>query len=722
MPDQIVPTPVNATTPQANTGNDQSLDDILNELEKQYNITPPGQEKAASAPVAPATPVKPMEANIPTPPPVKPLTEPPKFEVKEHTISAEPKVDKVKPTMPPTVEKTEIVKPAAPVQDKGAGFEALEQTKKTMPNEFDAAPVAKPVEPPKAESVPPMAPPPKKGGVSNVAKILGGVVGVLMLVAGTFAVNKLVTQPQDIRQQASSSCPGSDNCSPPAGTRSFCKGNVKWEHDCVEGPPGNFCWDAASEHEVENCADGNQVCANGNCVDPSPQQCESSNCPFIQGPGNVGGTRADIHYCDEGLSCRIAPDSGVCARACDGGTIISVNNPIDDGCYGIGTNGLNLPCECYSRQIDYYKADGTFAGYKLFNKTRNDCTPQTSNAASCTAKKAYLANGCTTTDCPSKTSLAADAYIRRGDIILYELVVTTTSGTAENPVITDTLDNNFTYITGDPGCTRNANVVTCTKGSSLANGQTWSPKILVELTGRMGIGTTPPLPENLPNIATFASSNAGTNTCNINLKSTNSIICTSLTLSPESPQPSTTATATCLSNPTAAFYRFRRTNEAGTFVEIAPTATNAFVFTANASGNTIVQCSPCRTSDVSTCSPYEDVANLNGGAPGVCTKVIAPLPPVLACVGLSINPRLPKLGDNVTITCGDASDLGANRYEFGYTTAELAPDNPRRVWIDVQPAAPGSLVSSPINISSSGTYSVRCRACKDAACTNWDIL
>lgn len=698
MPDQIVPTPVTATTPPVNTANDQSLDDILNDLEKQYNITPPSQEKTTAAPVAPITPpVKPMEASVPTPPVAKPLTEPPKFEVKEHTISTEPKIDKVKPTMPPVMEKTEMVKPVSPVQDKGAGFEALEQTKNAMPNEFDAPPAVKPVEPPKTENVPPVAPPPKKGGVSNVAKILGGVVGVLMLVAGTFAVNKLVTQPQDLRQQAS----GCQVCNVPGQSQTFCEGGWVKSHDCQETAQG-YCW-TTPPSPVTQCTNGEQ-CHNispgeAECYTPGGGGTCESPCPFIQGPGGSGPSTT--YYCADGFDCSFSNDANhVCAQRCD-------RNEKVDG----------VPDSCYARQIDYESG-----GYTLIPRTRFDnCTPQTSNEASCTAKKAYLANGCTTTDCPSKTPLAADAYIRRGDIILYELVVTTTSGTAENPVITDTLDNNFSYLAGDPGCTRNANVVTCTKGSSLANGQTWSPKILVELTGRMGIGTTPPLPDNLPNSATFVSSNAGTNTCNINLKSTNSIICTSLTLNPESPEPSTSVTATCTSNPTAAFYRFRRTNGGGTFVEIAPTATNTFVFTSNASGNTIVQCSPCRTSDVSTCSPYEDVANLTGGAPGVCTKVIAPPPPVLACVGLTINPRLPKLGDNVTITCGDASDLGANRYEFGYTTAELAPDNPRRVWIDVQPAAPGSLVSSPISINQSGTYNVRCRACKDAACTNWDI-
>lgn len=705
MPDQVVPTLSSQTPPTPpNQGTDQSLDDILKELEEQYKTTTPTPAQAKTEDTKPAMAAQPVStpqaAPVLTPPPIKPLTEVPKFEVKEHTITQQPPVEKVKPSTPPVVElhkeQTSTPQPVVPPAAKGTGFAAMEETKNTTPNEFDIKPTEQPITtvPPKMEEKPASPPPKKMGGLSNVAKVVGGVVAVLMLIAGTFAVNTLVTQPQDIRQQAGYCHEhGSDTCtSPGASGVTFCKNGDVYSHSCgTEGQNDNppwGCWYDETTDPVDDCDDATERCVNGACQSLFTGTCEDP-CPLIIGPGGSGPSTT--YYCNS-FYCAFSNDANhICAKRCD----------IDERQPGV-------PVECYDRQIDYESG-----GYILIPKSRTDCSPTvTTNAASCTAKKAYRANGCTSTDCPSKTPLAENATIQKGDLIIYETVVTTTSGTADNPQITDTLDNNFIYVAGDAECSNNANVVTCTKGSSLANGQTWSPKILVEVGGRSGIRIPPPLPATLSNTATFVSSNAGTNTCSITLRTITvtppTVSCTSLTLNPSSPEPYAQVTAMCLGSENATHFQFRRSLGNGQWENIGPTTNGEYLFVADPITST-VQCAACLSADPSTCTPYE-----NPEPQGVCTKVITFQPETLACTGISYTPAAPQLGDDVTITCGNASTFGATRYEFGYRVANSG-------WSSVEPVASSSNISVPFTVSTSGKYDVRCRACNNTTCTSWDI-
>lgn len=250
MSDQPNPTPPSAP---ATAPTNQSLDDILNQLEKATGTNPSTTETVSPSPAPPTQTQPPISPEPSEPPPVmpetpamatpieepaaldttavtsepSPATEPPVTEPPVGMSMTEPMgtqggismpeqtpvatVPETEMPAPPAVEPTpsaEIVKEEPVLDMASASPSPMPEVSQTPTPQSEPVAQAQPTTTaPEMPAVPetpatPTAPPPAQAGSGNAGKIIAGVIGVFLLLGAAGAGIYLTGQPQETRAPA----------------------------------------------------------------------------------------------------------------------------------------------------------------------------------------------------------------------------------------------------------------------------------------------------------------------------------------------------------------------------------------------------------------------------------------------------------------------------------------------------------------------------------------
>jgi len=114
----------------------------------------------------------------------------------------------------------------------------------------------------------------QKGAKKTDWKVMGALIGVIVLGLGIVAGIILVRQSQDIREKAGSSCPGAEDCSGAGGIIRSC------HPPDDDGTPAESICNSAFKGRVETCgAEYAEYCCNGTSWTTNMSACESSPSP-----------------------------------------------------------------------------------------------------------------------------------------------------------------------------------------------------------------------------------------------------------------------------------------------------------------------------------------------------------------------------------------------------------------------------------------------------------
>ncbi|HSW89865.1 MAG TPA: hypothetical protein VLH19_03245 [Patescibacteria group bacterium] len=690
--------PAPATPPAAGPTQDSaSLDAVLNQL--QQGATPPQpQVKIDSSPLAtPPTPAQPTIA------------------VTENEISAAPA--SVAP--PPVVQTTTTVTESPVLESKGAGYQAATTTTTTT--------VPSPATPPPE--------PPKKGGIS--AKIIGGALVLFLLVGGAIAAYLAANAPkgtvgQRPRADTTACEVFSDHIHCPPGTYTkqqyncptntgvnypdcICSQNMTQSTVTVTDPNGqDFRTSAPSCGSTQVdivgsggvCAGSGTACTTGGNKTCGQTCTSDSECIAKGGNGSNVGCRAglcqnlscigktvpgancdcsNLHSCGSPCSAAIGLcQTGSSCRYINGSACTDNPNPSNPtNTYCVPPNNL---ASTHTWDLNRCVARDTGNSYATLNGV-NPTVAQIQ--AACQPKSVYTCQSNPFTDTFDSSPINARYYVpttTTPTISNGQLVATITNATPTTPATqAQGIQTNAVY-SGDFQVDVDSVSISTTKNSGAAR--------LVLLR-----------PDNTGTIISLSVEQGPT---------------IHRVYSQQGTVGSTTPTGlvqdTTISNTAAV--KLRLVRKAGTIVASFD-AGSGYKELGTYTDSDDVGIRLVGRNEIATTpnSVVDKMDNFSLQCPSTASPSPSPSPsptptstPAPVCINITKDVATPLIGSQITFTCGQVA--GADKYEFRYKLGSVEGA--------LDPVNAGSAISKPLSITQAGSYSVQCRPCVGALCSEYE--